>query len=306
MPTDLHGRTLVIAGGDGREMELAERLRNLGARVWMVGFLPDAVPPGCDTSPDLWTVLREQNVDALLCPMSGTNPDGRIRAVMLPGVEIRIGGDVLGPMRRGSVLVIGTARPVVRDACARLGIRLVELSADDEMAWRNAVPTAEGALALAMANARITIHSSRSVVVGYGRCGQQICRLLVCMGASVRAIVFDAVERARAWAAGLEARSPRELPEALRDADMVFNTAPAPVLTARVLAGMRRDSLILDVASEPGGTDFEAAARLGIRAIHALGLPGRTAPRTAGAILADVVPRLLARELDAADAGRGE
>jgi dipicolinate synthase subunit A len=87
------------------------------------------------------------------------------------------------------------------------------------------------------------------------------------------------------------------LAAALRDADAVFNTVPAIVLTENILKCMRPDSLIVDLASAPGGTDFEAASRLGIKAILALGLPGKVAPKTAGKILADSVPQLIRREL---------
>jgi dipicolinate synthase subunit A len=57
------------------------------------------------------------------------------------------------------------------------------------------------------------------------------------------------------------------------------------------------DLLIIDLATQPGGTDFEAANALGIKAILAPGLPGKVAPLFAGRILADVIPRLIISEL---------
>ena len=62
--------------------------------------------------------------------------------------------------------------------------------------------------------------------------------------------------------------------------DTVVNTIPAPVLTEAVLAALRPGSLVVDLASRPGGTDFAAARRLGHRAIHALSLPTACAPET--------------------------
>lgn len=87
------------------------------------------------------------------------------------------------------------------------------------------------------------------------------------------------------------------LATACASADMIFNTVPAIVLTEEILATMGKGSLIVDLASAPGGTDFEAAARFGIKAILALGLPGKVAPKTAGRILADSIPQLIRREL---------
>jgi dipicolinate synthase subunit A len=54
--------------------------------------------------------------------------------------------------------------------------------------------------------------------------------------------------------------------------------------------------LIVDLATQPGGTDFEAANTYGLKAILAPGLPGKVAPTFAGKILADVVPKLLIKE----------
>ena len=76
--------------------------------------------------------------------------------------------------------------------------------------------------------------------------------------------------------------------------DTVVNTIPAPVLTEAVLAALRPGSLIVDLASKPGGTDFAAARRLGHRAIHALSLPTACAPETAGEALARTVCEILA------------
>ena len=67
----------------------------------------------------------------------------------------------------------------------------------------------------------------------------------------------------------------------------------APVLTEPVLAALRPGSLIVDLASKPGGTDFAAAQRLGCKAIHALSLPAACAPDTAGEAVARTVLTIL-------------
>ncbi|MGE5403658.1 MAG: dipicolinic acid synthetase subunit A, partial [Candidatus Saccharibacteria bacterium] len=79
--------------------------------------------------------------------------------------------------------------------------------------------------------------------------------------------------------------------------DVIFNTAPTMVLNDQVLSRMSPDTLIIDLASQPGGTDFENANRYGIKAILAPGLPGKVAPKMAGRILAEVIPRLILEEL---------
>lgn len=297
----LKGAEVLVAGGDERELLLIRRLIQLGARVWTAGFPDEAVPPGATPARSIAEVARR--VAAILCPMSGTDAEGRIRSTMDPHVTLRLDETSLGPCRAGTLLLIGQARPVVRALAERLSLRLVELADDEELALLNAVPTAEGAIALAMANMRTTLHASRALVVGLGRCGQQITRLLLALGAHVVAVAFNRVESARAYVWGVPAVAPEQLQEAVQDVDVVFNTAPVVTLEEPVLTRMRPDAVIVDIASEPGGTDFRAAERRGLRAIHALGLPGRVAPRTAGRILASVVPGILARHLKPDDAG---
>lgn len=74
---------------------------------------------------------------------------------------------------------------------------------------------------------------------------------------------------------------------------MIFNTVPALVLDETVLKGLPQETLVIDLASRPGGTDFEAAKRLRTRVVWALSLPGKVAPMTAGEIIADTICNIL-------------
>ena len=75
--------------------------------------------------------------------------------------------------------------------------------------------------------------------------------------------------------------------------DIIFNTVPAPVISRQVLDELAPETLIIDLASEPGGTDFDYASKLGITVVHALGIPGKFAPRTAGEILKSTILSML-------------
>lgn len=300
MSGSLQSVEVLVAGGDEREIHLARRLIELGARVWMAGFPPSLLPKGAVPASDIAEVAGR--VQAILCPLSGTDAEGFIRTRMDPACSLRLDETTLGACRPGTVLMIGSPRPVVTALAQRLGLRLVDLLRDEPLALLNAVPTAEGAIGLAMSNMRITLHDSRALVIGLGRCGQQILRLLLAFGAHVTAVGFNRLEAARGFVWGVPVVEPAAVERAAAGADVVFNTAPVVTLTEPVLARMRRDAVIVDIASEPGGTDFQAAQRLGLRAIHAVALPGRVAPVTAGRILASVVPDVLASLVASPDA----
>ena len=65
------------------------------------------------------------------------------------------------------------------------------------------------------------------------------------------------------------------------------------MLPRTLLQRLPAGALIIDLASLPGGTDFAAAEELGLYAEHALALPGRCAPQTAGALIAQTVLAIL-------------
>ena len=69
----------------------------------------------------------------------------------------------------------------------------------------------------------------------------------------------------------------------------------------KMLEKLPRGALVIDLASLPGGTDFDAAEALGIRAEHALALPGKCAPDTAGALIAQTVLTILQERGDLHD-----
>ena len=74
---------------------------------------------------------------------------------------------------------------------------------------------------------------------------------------------------------------------------MIFNTAPSTVLTGALLRQMRPDSLIIELASPPGGIDREVARQIGRNILDAPGLPGIVAPQTAATAIFDGIYHIL-------------
>ena len=113
------------------------------------------------------------------------------------------------------------------------------------------------------------------------RWGRRLGARLAALGANVTVCARRAEQRALAESLGLRGAELARLAALAPAFDTVVNTIPAPVLTEPVLTALRPGSLIVDLASKPGGTDFATAQRLGCKAIHALSLPAACAPDTA-------------------------
>ena len=168
-------------------------------------------------------------------------------------------------------------------------MELVDYFARPELTVYNAIPTAEGCIGILLAERTRTLWGTNLLLLGFGPVGQALGVRLAALGANVTVCARRAEQRALAERGAELARLAALAPAF----DTVVNTIPAPVLTKPVLAALRPGSLIVDLASKPGGTDFAAAQRLGCKAIHALSLPAACAPDTAGEAVARTVLTIL-------------
>ena len=71
--------------------------------------------------------------------------------------------------------------------------------------------------------------------------------------------------------------------------DYIFNTIPYIILDESKLIKIKKECLIIDLASKPYGVDMSVAARIGIKVIIAPGLPGKVAPLTTAKYLKQVI-----------------
>ena len=157
----------------------------------------------------------------------------------------------------------------------------------------NALPTAEGAVQLAMEHLPITIHGSKVLVIGFGRVGRLTAQRFQALGAKVSVAARKYEQLAWAQAMGLGGEHLAHLRGWLCGYDLIVNTVPARVLGREELEDVKSDCLILDLASKPGGVDLGAAGELGLTVVWALALPGKVAPVTAGAAIKDTIYNML-------------
>jgi dipicolinate synthase subunit A len=206
-------------------------------------------------------------------------------------------GELAACFPPGIPVFVGVAGRYLAEIAAATGLRLAELMKMDEVAILNSIPTAEGAVQMAMEMMPVTIHGSCALVLGFGRTGATLARLLGAMGAKTMVAARRPEYLARITEMNLLPVPFADMPDHLGEADVIFNTIPVPVLTGDVLDRVSPGTLIIDLASAPGGVDFQRAASNGVKAVLAPGLPGKVAPETAGRILAKVITRLLYEEM---------
>lgn len=287
----LTGIKLVMLGGDARMLEVVRYLSDLDASVRLVGY-ENATLEGPDTTRVQLCPENLADADAVILPVAGMSEDGLVEARFADG-PLALQDDHFSAIPKSAMVFTGIARPALTAVSRRHGLTLVKLMELDEVAILNSIPTAEGALALAMEHTDITLHGAQCVVLGLGRCGLTLARSLVGLGARVSVFARKPADLARIVEMGQKAVGPESLTDAVATADVIFNTIPALILTADVLAHVPRHAVVIDIASAPGGTDFRFAEKRGIHAILAPSLPGIVAPKTAGRIIAQTIARVL-------------
>lgn len=180
-----------------------------------------------------------------------------------------------------------------RRICEEREISCHDFMLDEPMTLYNAVSTAEGAILEALLHKNTNLHMSSTLVLGYGRCGKIIADRLKGLHACVTVCSNDTNELALACSLGFETQHMSNLRKNICCYEYIFNTVPARILNRRCLEKVSGNALIIDIASNKAGADYEAAAALNVNIRFCPGLPGKYAGESCAKYLTDyVVTRL--------------
>jgi dipicolinate synthase subunit A len=157
----------------------------------------------------------------------------------------------------------------------------------------NAIPTAEGAIKIAIEETDITLHSHPMLIIGYGRIGTVLSSMLRGMGAQVRVVVNSAQAAARVRSGGHEAVFFEDMDSALSHVAVIFNTVPQILLDKRNMHLIGKKTLIIDLASPPYGVEASDSRAFGLKVLFASSLPGKIAPVSTAGYIIDTINRVI-------------
>ncbi|MBR4073187.1 MAG: hypothetical protein IKK24_04510 [Clostridia bacterium] len=169
----------------------------------------------------------------------------------------------------------------------------IDYCTTDGYALLNAVPTAEGAISFAIENTPFTLWNSKVLVIGYGRTGKILAERLKGFKCDLTVSARKTADFALLEANGINYCHTSELDNTHLDYDIIFNTIDFYALKENLVT--LKNTLLIDLSSK-GGFDFNRAKDLGISCKKLPGIPGKTAPQTAGEILAKTVISLIRGE----------
>lgn len=277
-----------IAGGDLRAVYLANMLAADGFSVTAFALTTKELSPKVTISGDC---TESAAFDTVILPLPASDREGFLTA---PFYEEKIPlRTLLEKLKPETVLIGGKIAKEEKDFCREHGITVVDYYEREEFTVRNASLTAEAAVALALELLEESIRETPVLVLGHGRIGRLLLAMLKALDADVTVAARRFSDLAWIRSEGGTPLEFRSLRKKLGDFRAVFNTVPALVLGKEELELLQKDAVLIDLASAPGGVDFEAAEELGIEARKALGLPGKFAPKTAGTIVYETVLHIL-------------
>lgn len=280
-----------IIGGDLRIIKLARMLADDGNKIYTFGL---------ENAEEL-----KENENIIFCDkLNRVVQDAEIVIGPIPfssnGIEInapfsdkKISIREMMHYINAKILIAGNFTPEVYEMANDEYIEIVDIMKREELAVLNTISTAEGAIEIAISNTNKILHGSNVLILGFGRIGKVLARKLA--GLSARVTCAARKDEDLAWikAYGHMATNINNLGENLSKYDIIINTVPHLILTAERLQYVGEDSLLIDLASNPGGIDKKEVKQRNLKLIWALALPGKVAPVTTAEFIKDTIYNIL-------------
>lgn len=281
--------TFSIIYGDLRQKLLAELLADDGYKIKTFGY---------DNKSEYKNIIvcdsykyAIENSDIVIGPIPFSKDNKNLFTVYnnLPTLSIE---DFFKACSQ-NILIAGVVSDFVKQIAKDYNISILDLYEIEEIAILNSVPTSEGAIQIAMNESDITLHGSNVLILGYGRCGKTLAKMLNGIGSNVYVCARKSKDICYIETNGFSPLKYSDLNKNLQMFDFIFNTVPSMIIDESLINNLKKSCVIIDLASAPGGTDFESASKYNIKALFCPSLPGRIAPKTAANIIKKAILNIL-------------
>lgn len=281
-----------LIGGDMRIIELAKILAKDGNMVYTYGLGNESVLENITNITCCGTMLQAtKNAEFIIGPTPFSSNSTDINA---PFSEEKISIKELLSNIQGKVLIAGSVKKEIYDLVENKS-NLIDIMEREELTILNVIATAEGAIEVAMSNTNRILHGSNVLILGFGRIGKILAKKMEGLSCKITCSARKNEDFAWIKAYGYNCINTNHLGENLSKFDIIINTIPHLILDKERLNHVSKDSLLIDLASKPGGIDEEYAKQIGIKVVWALALPGKVAPVTSAEFIKDTIYNIIAR-----------
>ncbi len=282
-------KSFAIIGGDKRQLYCARAIADDGYEVSLGGFDNVLSMRGVKLLSPKEAV---KNSEVVILPLPGVDKDGNI-----PGAfsENKISLTSLEKELYGKRIFCAMSEKLIFNLPGLNPLLISDYYKREDFVLSNAYVTAEGAVKIAMERFEGTLNGANILVCGFGRIGKALTRILLGFSPKLTVSARKSEDLVSIKLLGAKAVRTDELYRE-KAFDIIFSTVPAKIFDCELMAKVAADAVLIDLASGSGSVDYDAAERLSVDAVHALSLPGRSSPKTAGEIIKNTVYTILEEE----------
>lgn len=304
----MNNTKICVLGGDMRQLTLACYLSQKGyeTALWGLPYTDstDTVSAYCGDCNCVRCADPESALSgsrAVILPLPATTDGVRVNCYKTNSddknscCELRL-TRLMEWTPKGSLILAGMPTNVMRAMAREENIKLIDYYDLEEIQIKNAVPTVEGALAIAMKELPISMYSAECTILGYGRIGKRLACVMQSLGAKVTVCARSERDLANARIAGCKTLHLSDFQISPCSSDVLFNTIPTNIISLDMLDKMPSRMLIIELASAPGCMDTRTQKQCKQKLIRASSLPGKIAPISAGKILFESIEQILRQE----------
>lgn len=280
-----------IIGGDLRTIKLAVMLAKEQNQVYVYGLEKAEELKNIKNIEQCESIKKAiQEVEIVIGPIPFSSNG---KTINMPFSDKEISIREMMHVINAKVLIAGGITPEVYEMANDEYIEIIDIMKREELAVLNTIATAEGTIQVAIENTNKIIHGSEILILGFGRIGKVLARKLAGLSAKVTCAARKDEDLAWIQAYGHKATNINSIGENLKLYDIIINTVPHIILNEERLKYIKKDCLLIDLASNPGGIDKKSVKDNKLKFVWALSLPGKVAPITTAEFIKDTIYNII-------------
>lgn len=227
--------------------------------------------------------IEDKDCNCVILPVRGVNKN-----FIIDGTDIKLTDSYLMKLSRKKIFT-GLVSEELKNSCSKHQIELISYLTDD-LAIKNNYITTEGIIEAIVNNSKKAIFQSNILIIGYGRLGQISAKILKNMKANITIAARNEKDIVHGKICDYKMINYQQIFNEIEQFDFVINTVPYRIIDSNIMNKLRnKESLIIDVASEPYGLDHLVALKKNIKTLLLPGIPGKIAPKTSGELIAEFI-----------------
>ncbi len=276
---------IVVVGGDNRQLLLQENLIEKGYNSYQEGY-------NCCCNYD-----NIFSSDVLILPIVATKDETTLYA---PNCNEIIELDYLiSGLTNCKYIICGKLPKTFELKLINKDINIFNYTNDVVFKSINAVPTAEGAVSIAISNTPKTLCGANCLVIGNGCIGKELVKILKGIGSNVTVSARKELDFAWLWSENINYINTNSLNEQeLRRYSIIFNTVPKRIISHQKMLELTKEQLVIDLASLPYGFDHEKNMDYKCKLLLSSSLPAIYAPETSANATIKVIENYLKEVLN--------